>query len=314
MGSFVLPAGMEVEIIPAGFLPTTIKKGNAVMSNYDWDDVDAGAQDAVELSFPTLQWRNGKSAMEDLGAENINFKGGFFFSTEQAGEETEIKGWSKSSFKTNGKKVEGLACSKAMVSFVRSRRRWFKEMDGKKEFRPWNKYEKGFRAHIQIIGFIKGFPYPVAFPFKGLGVNNIDSVMKEHYSKIVTLANREAPDPKKGLPPYAFWTVVEAGPHEEVGSGTTSEATLPRIYLPKQVTPETVKALYVGRDLLKESQDLYRLAEDWAHRWDSQASGEVTPQELANALQAKAASVSAASNDPYEGGSFDTDSENEIPF
>lgn len=251
--------------------------------------------------------------MEDLGADNINFKGGFFFSTEQVGEGTEIKGWPAASFKTNGKKIEGLASSKAMVSFVRSRRRWFKDdgEGGRKEFRPWNKYEKGFRAHIQLIGFIKGYPNPVCFPFKGLGVTNVDSILKEHYSKVVSVANREAPDPKKGLPAYAFWTVVEAGPHEYVGSNATSEATLPRIYLPKQVTSETVKALYVGRDLLKESQELYRLAEDWAHRWDSQAAAEVTPKELANALQARAATVGG---DPYEGGTFNEEESNDIPF
>lgn len=288
------------------------------MSNYDWDDVDSGAQDAVQMTFPNLFWRNGESKLEELGKDNINYCGGFFFTYEQAGEGVEIKNWKEASFSAKGKKLTGLAAHKAMVSFVRSRRRWFQEMkDGRKEYRAWNQYQPGDRAQMQVIGFIKGFPNAVCFPFKGLSVSNVDSIIKEHHSKIVTVANRESPDPKKGMPSYAFWTVVEAGPHEEVGKTTKSEATMPRIVLPKTIDAETVRQLYVGRDILKQSQELYRLAEDWAHQWEkpgtAQGSNELTNREVAEHLQnPKVQAAAAAAGDPYEGGTFKE--EDDIPF
>jgi hypothetical protein len=239
------------------------------MNDFDFDDVDSGAQDAIDLRFPTLVWRNGDSSLEELGAENINYSGGFFFGYENAGADTVIKDWSPAAFKTEGKKVQGIAARKAAVTFVRSRRRWFQQdQNGRKQFRPWNNYQEGFRAQIQLIGFIKGYPDPVCFPFKGLSVSEIDNIQKEHYSKIVSLANRQSPDATKRLPAYAFWTVIEAGPHKYVGDKQKSEATMPKIVLTGQLTLETAKKLYVGRDQLKASQELYRLAEGWSHRWD----------------------------------------------
>lgn len=245
--------------------------GTAASSEFDWDSVDPDAQDAVQLAYPSVFWKNGKSELESLGAENVVYSGGFFFTYEAAGEGTQIPGWVESSFKGDGnKKVFGIAIHKGMVSIVRSRRRWIRKdkKTGLTELRGWNSYESGFRAQYQGLGFIKGFESPVCFSFKGLSISNVDSILKEHYSKVVVAANKNAPDPKKGLPSYAFWTIIEAGPHEQVGSGDTSEVTPPRIVLPKIIDREALTKLYVGKERLLESQELYRLAEDWAHEWD----------------------------------------------
>lgn len=238
------------------------------MSNdFDWNDVDANAQDAIQFSAPTIFWKHGKKAMEEIGG--INFTGGFFFTFEQAGEDAEIPKWVKSSFvNDDGKKIEGLAAQGARVTVVRSRRRWFKDDGNRKVFRPWNQYEDGFRGQMQSIGFVNGYDAPVCFALKGLLLTSFDEIIRYHNSKVVSLANQTAPSGQK-LPAYALWMVVQSGKHSKAGQGNKqSEVTMPELWLPKQVNLDYARSLYVGREQLVRSQALYRELDDWAAQWN----------------------------------------------
>lgn len=245
-------------------------------TNFDWDNVDSGAQDQVAITFPVVMWRNGNTRLKALG-DDINHTGGFFFTYEHAGDGAQIAGWKEGSFKGDREDIFGLAARKAMITIIRGRKRWVKT-DGKhREFRPWNGYEAGFRAQMQMVGFIKGYDEPVSFSFKGLNVDAVEAIRREH-GKLMNFVNRSAPDRSKMMPPYALWTVIEAGPHEMVGKGQQSEATPPRIVLPKDLSIEVAKKVYVGRDLLLRSQELYRELDGWATDWD-RAGGSAAPEQ-----------------------------------
>lgn len=238
------------------------------MSNFDFDAADNTAQDAIQFSAPTIFWKHGKKAMEQLGG--INFTGGFFFTFEQAGDSAEIPKWSKSSFvNDDGKTIEGLAAQGARIAIVRSRRRWFKDDGNRKIFRPWNRYEDGFRGQMQSIGFVSGYTAPVCFSVKGLLLTHFDEIIRYHNSKVVSLANQTAPEGKK-LPSYAFWMVVQAGKHSKAGQGNKqSEVTMPELWLPKTLSVDYAHEVYVGREQLLRSQALYRELDDWATQWNS---------------------------------------------
>ena len=265
------------------------------MSTYDFDAVDSTAVDEMALSFPSVQWVNGKKALRQVGG--IAFTGGFFFPYEQAGQDAVIPKWERTTRTTGtGKDIEGLGAHLAGITVIRYRRRWTREEDGRMVWRPWGAYEPGFRGHMQAVGFIKGHPSPVCFTWRGNAIQNVISVLREQASKVLAVANREAPEGKK-LPLYAFWMGVKAGPHEMVGGGQQSEATLPQIALPKEVTPEHCRQQYVGREILIASQQLYHELASWVTAWDAgqQASpsgypelnSEADPQGNGNGATAK---------------------------
>lgn len=236
---------------------------------FDSDILDPNAQDQVAFSAPVIFWRHGNSEFED--AASFKHTGGLFFTYEQAGDDAEIQGWSPSSFKGEGDKpVSGIATKGARIVIVRSRRRWFKDGDGRKEFRAWNQYEKGFRGQMQAVGYVRGYSSPVIFSFKGTILQHIDSIIREHTGKVIAQANKLANGAK--LPPYAFWMVVQSGKHETVGSGRDkSEVTMPQLWLPKTVDQKFLEDTYVGREMLIEAQDLYKQLDDWAAQWNTLA-------------------------------------------
>ncbi len=237
------------------------------MSNFDFDDVDGTAQDEIQFSAPSVFWKHGSKKFKE--SDGINHLGGFFFTYEQAGADAEIPGWQPSSFVgDNDKEIEGLSAFKARIIIVRSRRRWFKDDGGQMTYRAWNDYVKGFRGQMQSVGFIQGYDAPVCFTFKGMAVSRVEEVIRYHSAKVVSVANKEAPQGRK-LPGYALWMNVMSGKHEKVGSGRdVAEVTMPELYTPKVVDLEYARKLYVGRDMLIAGQTLYRGLDEWAAQWN----------------------------------------------
>lgn len=279
----------------------------------NWDGADQSAQDAISLQLPLVLWRHGKVQMKQLGDKNINYTGGFFLSRDDAGADTAIDLWSEQSFQGDDGEVFGLGSSAADIALIRSRRRWFKETDNRVEFRAWNRYEQGFRGHLQVVGFIKGFEHPVTFNFKGLLGQYIESIQREHASKVVSLINRTAPK-GKGLPAYALWVRVRTGKHEKAGSGSQqSEVTMPMIGLPNVVDLAFARTRFVGNALVQRMQELYAEATDWSREWDyAGGSGGAESKREGG----KSATADPAINDPY--GDYSPQSEpaerDEIPF
>lgn len=290
---------------------------------FDSDILDPTAQDQVAFSAPVIFWRHGNSEFDDTAS--FKHTGGFFFTYEQAGDDVEISGWTPGSFKGEGDKlVSGITAKGARIVIVRSRRRWFQDGEGRKEFRPWSQYEKGFRGQMQAVGYVKGYPVPVVFSFKGTILQHIDSIIREHTSKVVSQASKNANGAK--LPPYAFWMVVQSGKHETVGQGRDkSEVTMPQLWLPKAVELKFLEETYVGRDMLIEAQDLYKQLDDWAHQWDAGGLERAELPEFAGAsrdeiegaqqhIRAKAAAAGSAQPPSYDEAPPSGGEADEIPF
>jgi hypothetical protein len=281
----------------------------------NWDGIDQSAQDAMSLQLPLVLWFHGKAAMKALGTENINYTGGFFFSKDAAGADTEIDLWTPQSFEGDKGEVLGIGTNVADIALVRSRKRWFKETNDKKEFRAWRNYEQGFRAHLQIVGFIKGFEQPVTFNFKGLLGQAIEAIQREHMSKVVAVLNRTSPTKGQGLPPYALWVRVKSGKHEKVGGGAQqSEATMPIIALPPTVDLTFAKSRFVGNALLKRMQELYVEANDWSREWEYAGGSSATESKTV-----QGPSSDPAINDPQgeyapKGRSLEEHNADDIPF
>lgn len=234
-------------------------------NDFDWDKIDSAAQDAIPLTFPSVFWQHGSSELEEMGEKHWKYRGGLFFISD---DDLAIPQWQSAKFKGDKDDVHGYATTSAHVAFIRYRRRWFQDDNGHKLFRPWNQYQPGFRAQMQVIGFIRGYDDPVCFSFKGMVVNYIQNIIKEHYNRIVSVANKTAPEGRK-LPHYAIWLTLKSGKFEKAGAGQrTSEVTYPEIVLPKLIDHNYCVERYVGRDNLVRFQDLYHEAEQWAHEWD----------------------------------------------
>lgn len=242
------------------------------MESNIWDDVDPAAQDAQSLSFPIVFWLNGDKKLK--AANDVTYTGGLFLTDKEAGcESVEIPNWKRAMFVGGkGDEVTGVAANQAYISIVRTRKRWFREAGDRTEHFPWNtQYQEGMRGQMHAIGFIRGFDDPVCFSFKGNAMRNMVAVMAEHNRQLVAVVNRNAPKGKPGLPPYAVWMPVKAGPFEAVGKGNKQhDVTLPVIALPAQVTPEYALQRVVTREQLRQFQELYREADAWAHEWDGQ--------------------------------------------
>lgn len=258
-----------------------------------WDDVDPTAQDAPSLTFPIVFWLNGDKKLK--AANDVTYTGGLFLTDKEIGREgAEIPNWKQAAFVgSKGDEVPGVAANQAYISIVRTRKRWFRESNDRTEYFPWNtQYEEGMRGQMHAIGFIRGLDEPVCFSFKGNAMRNIISVMAEHNRQLVAVVNRNAPKGRPGLPPYAVWMPVKAGPFESVGKGKQSDVTLPVIALPTPVSPEFATKCVVTREQLHQFQELYREAEAWAHEWDGQGGSgerdgrEMTNRELGDSIQA----------------------------
>lgn len=277
----------------------------------NWDGVDQSAQDRLSLQLPLVLWRHGKVAMKVAGSSNINYAGGFFFSRDAAGVDTAIEHWSEQSFEGDKGTVEGLGATAADIALVRARKRWFRDGDNRSEYRAWKNYEPGFRGHVQIVGFIKGFEHPVTFSFKGLLGQSIEAIQREHMSKVLTLINRTAPK-GKGLPPYALWVRIKAGKHEKVGSGREqSEVTMPVIALPNPVDVVFAKSRFVGNALLQRMQELYVEAGDWVREWDYAGAEAVDAKKIAHEFQKNPTSNGDSYDVPEFAGVPEAD---DIPF
>lgn len=240
---------------------------------YDFDDVDPSAQEAEELRYPRAAWYNGSPKAKAIGG--LAYTGGMFVRREPLGESVEIPHWTIGGFEADGKTIETLENAHPVIAPVRYRRRWVR-LEGRNvaEWYPINQqHRSGFKIEIDAVGFIKGYDSPILFNLRGYAATALLDAMRDHSAKIVSVANRKAPA-GKSLPSYAFWLRLKSGAHEKVGKVQQSDATLPRLVLPSEITDDYVRGLYIGKDSLHKSQALFRSLDVWAREWSDAANHE----------------------------------------
>lgn len=273
------------------------------MEDYAFEYVDETAQEAEEMRLPHVTWLNGKTAMKAAGG--IVYTGGMTARRESLKEGAEIPNWTIGGFEADGKTIETLETATPVITVIRYRRRWAK-FDGR-TCQHWypitEQHQNGYKIQVEAAGFIKGFDLPVRFDFRGHASTALLDAMREHASKIVSVANQSAPQ-GKGLPSYAFWLRLKSGAHEKVGKSQQSDATKPQIVLPKEITQDYVRGLYVGKDALIRSQAFFHELDGWAREWSDKAANQQShaedgeayamPEYAGESRQAAKAATSAA--------------------
>jgi len=244
-------------------------KGEKIkMEDYAFEYVDETAQEAEELRLPRVTWYNGNTKMKAAGG--IVYTGGMTCRRESLGDDVEIPHWTIGSFDADGKTIETLENTYPVIAVVRHRRRWAK-FNGNtcEEWYPiTDEYRDGFKIQVEAAGFIKGYDSPVRFDLKGHASSGLLDAMRDHSAKIVSFANKSAPQ-GKSLPSYAFWLRLKPGKHQMVGKGKQSEATLPELLIDKEIADAYVRSLYVGKEQMLRFQQFFHELDGWSREWSS---------------------------------------------
>ena len=299
------------------------------MEDYDFEYVDADAQEAEELRLPRVTWYNGNSKMKAAGG--IVYTGGMTARRESLGDGLEIPHWTIGSFEVDGKTIETLENTYPVITVIRYRRRWAKFNGNTCEhwYPMTGEYRDGYKIQVEAAGFIKGFDSPVRFDLKGHASTALLDAMRDHATKTVTIANKNAPQ-GKALPAYAFWLRLRPGKHQMVGKGKQSEATLPELLTDKEITDAYVRGLYVGKEAMIRSQAFFHELDGWAREWSDKSpanhssnteDGDAYPMPEFAGESRRAAKDAAWGDTPGrrtveadETGGVDFDDPNGIPF
>jgi uncharacterized protein YukE len=238
-------------------------------SDFDFDVVDPNAVEKVVPVYPVAQGHNGQQALKAVGG--VQFTGGVILPEKYLSNGFAPPGWTRERITfRSGKEEAALTANRAVLAPIRTRFRWFARQGNETAYYPRNAYVMGgnMRGHLQVLAAVQGAAEPVVITFKGKASQSFENLLKDFSTKVVHLANRQAPK-GQALPRYAFWMTIAAGPHAKAGSvGHESVVTLPTLGLPVDITQEYVRSLYVGRDHLIRFQEWHQQAEPWVDAWE----------------------------------------------
>ena len=184
----------------------------------------------------------------------------------------------------------GYMATALRVAIVRKRVQAYSESrignDVTKTWHPHYKPNHGMKLYTELLCLVNGMDTPVVWICKGMTGKEVTAknggIISLHHDAVIELAK---PTWKAGIvPSWAFWIPIKAplnakGKPEYVDTGYGSFVTPPKLDLPSTVTRDTLKDLYVGRELLDFGLNLYH---DSA-AWSKQLRGSDTPAESAPA-------------------------------
>ncbi len=251
---------------------------------FDWELVNPDAQEPTKESFPYLQWHHGKSDLEELGEEDVRFRGGWLFNLTQKanrfGDDFTLPGFKSLSVKLGRDKQPCLGAPSARFAILRRRFCWMQKDDRGREIffsAIQNKHRPGFIGKVQFLAIPAGIEaadsaeHLFILTAKATAGMCLQEAVRDHRDLILPVANKTAPAGRK-LPPYALYTHIGAANHVMKGEGNDqSEVTQPTLYKPAQITREYALDLYVGGARLTAFQELFLSHEEWAHAWDTDA-------------------------------------------
>jgi hypothetical protein len=250
------------------------------VTTFDFDAVDPTASDPTASTYPLAQWHNGNPALEP--AAGLAHTGGIFLPQKYLEEDTRLPAWKpvKVRFRS-GKTEAGLGTQAAVLAVIRTRFQWFVRRGKVTHYYPRVGWVagSGMRGHLQVLAAVYGYPAPISITFKGKASQCLEALLKEFTARVVSEGYKNAP-PGKQLPRYAFWLKVVPGEAVLAGQeGQQSAITPPTLCLPKEITPEYLGKVYVGRDNLIKFQRWFHEAALWASAWDSPGAEEADSQD-----------------------------------
>jgi hypothetical protein len=258
----------------------------------DWlnelDNVDPLSVEVEVASYPWVQWVNGSAKQKAAGG--VLYHGGWFEKVREV-----RQGWQPGELiHEDGSLDEGLFRRDLTVAIIAVRRRWITRGAGPQQGFPWSDYQKALEVgavsgHMQALVLIQGEEGlgPVVLTAKGtvahefLGsAKNPNGVIALFRSRIVGAANDLAHKAgKSGLWPLrAFW--LNVGPQrDDKGNPTftvvgkapnTSTVIFPTLLgTHDKMTPDEIRALFVGKELLTDLNRMYDETAAWRTAWDA---------------------------------------------
>jgi hypothetical protein len=238
-------------------------------SDFDYDVVDPNATEQSVPVYPVAQWHNGQQALKIVGG--VQYAGGVILPTKYLSDGFTLSGWvtERITFRS-GKEETALTAQKIIMAPIRTRFRWFVRQGNETIYYPRNAFVMGanMRGHLQVFTAVHGADEPIVITFKGKASQSFEALLKDFATRVVQVANRQAPK-GKSLPRYAFWMNIVPGPHTKAGStGQESIVTLPTLALPAEITREYLRTIYTGRDNLIRFQEWFQQADTWVEAWE----------------------------------------------
>lgn len=140
-------------------------------------------------------------------------------------------------------------------------------------------YMPGARQHIQVVALMglknEVGQYrswgPIVLSCKGYQAQYMTGCMKTWKKTLEKPRKEHAPN----VPPWAFWMAI--GSYGDINSsmvgksGAQSAITPINLYIPKEITLETMRKLYVGKDTVSEMAEKLQDSEEWLNAWKNRA-------------------------------------------
>lgn len=274
------------------------------------ETVDQETVEKDEAQFPLIQWHYGDPKLKKYGG--MDYQGGFFASEAYAPDLTPY-GWEKTTWThQDGSETEGYYIRDIQVALVRSRRRWEVSNGKERGNYAWNDWDKakaaqgsasGRQHHLMVIKGLEELG-PFVLTVKGVagmyldGTSRIKGAISEFDKIVVRAANDmvKAKGSNKSFPRRAFWLTVGAARDgegfpvfTEFGQGNDkSHLVMPvALGLPEKSSEVDLNEYYVGDELLKPFEEIYKEHDEWATAWNEIEPGSSEERAEENEAQAE---------------------------
>jgi len=293
------------------------------------DDVDAVDQSTVEtneVQFPIIQWCYGDPKLKQIGRQP-GYVGGWFISETMAPGDLSEFGWTRTALThDDGSMTDGYFVEQMEILVIRDRRRW--EVNDERNRRTltfaWKDFDAAKalgaprgRSHVLVL--VKGLEQfgPFVLTLKGMsglhfnGSQKVKGVLTAFDSTVLRMANEmiKKAGKKALMPRRAFWLTVgiqvdgKGNPiFTKVGEGDKSrQVMLPvAIGLPEKHTDVDLNACYAGKDLLTETERIYKDADGWATAWDEIKPGSSSAPDDQQGTESSNGGVGEVADDTVE--------------
>ena len=215
-----------------------------------------------QAGYPRIYWRN--------GAKQAG-QGGFFYASSRDFAELGAPWESVELYDDE----PGFKTSALKIAVIRKRSQAFTEYipEGQKDkVKVWHEHWKlGRQLYTELLCLMEGYDGLVTLVAKGLTGKALTAKNIGILPRHAELILKEAQKTWKGqgqVPPWAFWVPIGTklnakGKPEFIDTGYGSVITPPDLALTGEVSRETLKGLFVGRELLDIGLEAYHDHAEW---------------------------------------------------
>lgn len=245
----------------------------------------------IELPFsaPVFWWMNGNAQARAVAPSTpALYYGGWAANAESILDVQDERGAVPNGlvptdiYTRDGKEIQAYTSRLLVVAPISFRQAWVISQ-GQQTAQRSTGYVAGARQHIQVLALM-GFQRPdktyqswgpIVLSAKGYQAAYLQSAMKDWKKVIDKGLTQMGANPKP--PAWAFWagigTFGDKINTQNVGkNGAQSPVTPLNLFVPKEITSDLLRRLYVGRDGVTEMASLLDEAGEWLGAWKNAES------------------------------------------